>query len=77
MKYVKQYKPEYYATLLQPAGVTSEASIRYKDEDRLLSEADDTDEAYLNRILPEKMNINLRSIDNYSFYLDMWGYKNE
>lgn len=70
-KYVKQYKPEYYATLLLPAGVTSEASIRYKDEDRLLSEASDADEVYLNIILPEKMNINLRSVENYSFFADI------
>lgn len=32
VKYVEKYKPEYMATLLLPAGITSEASIRYKDE---------------------------------------------
>lgn len=32
VKYVDKYKPEYMATLLLPAGITSEASIRYKDE---------------------------------------------
>lgn len=32
VKYVEKYKPEYFATLLLPAGITSEASIRYKDE---------------------------------------------
>ena len=32
VKYVNKYKPEYMATLLLPAGITSEASIRYKDE---------------------------------------------
>lgn len=36
VKYVKKYKPEYLATLLLPAGITSEASIRYKDEAELL-----------------------------------------
>lgn len=35
VKYVKKYKPEYLATLLLPAGITSEASIRYKDEAEL------------------------------------------
>ena len=35
VKYVEKYKPEYYATLLLPAGITSEASIRYKDEAKL------------------------------------------
>ena len=67
VKYVEAYKPEYYATLLLPAGVTSEASIRYKDEDKLLSEADDTDKVYINKVLPAKMVWNLESIRKFSF----------
>ena len=35
-RFVKKYTPEMFATLLLPAGVTSEASIRYKDEARLV-----------------------------------------
>lgn len=66
-KYVNAYKPEYYATLLLPAGVTSEASIRYKDEDKLLSEADDTDKVYIEKVLPEKMAWNLKSIEEFGF----------
>lgn len=46
VKYVERYKPEFNATLLMPAGITSEASIRYKDEDKLLNAADDVDEVY-------------------------------
>ena len=41
VKYVEKYKPEYMATLLLPAGITSEASIRYKDEAELLNGAED------------------------------------
>lgn len=41
VKYVEKYRPEYNATLLMPAGITSEASIRYKDENKLLDSADD------------------------------------
>ncbi len=67
VKYVKQYKPEFYATLLMPAGITSEASIRYKDEDRLLSDADDTDKVYVEKVLPEKMKWNLESIRRFRF----------
>ena len=66
-KYVNAYKPEYYATLLLPAGVTSEASIRYKDEDKLLSEADDTDKIYIDKVLPAKMVWNLESIKSFAF----------
>lgn len=65
VKYVEQYEPEYFATLLLPAGITSEASIRYKDEDRLLSAADDVDRVYLERVLPEKMKWNLEELRRF------------
>ena len=64
---VEQYRPEYYATLLLPAGITSEASIRYRDECRLLSDAADADAVYLHEILPAKMRWNLASIRRYRF----------
>ena len=67
VKYVEKYKPEFYATLLMPAGVTSEASIRYKDEYKLLAEADDLDQVYIEKILPAKMVWNLNSIERFSF----------
>ena len=67
VKYVEQYKPEYNATLLMPAGITSEASIRYKDEDKLLNAADDVDEVYVNEVLPAKMKWNLESIRRFRF----------
>lgn len=67
VKYVERYKPEYNATLLMPAGITSEASIRYKDEDRLLNAADDVDEVYVNEVLPAKMKWNLESIRRFRF----------
>ena len=70
-KYVKQYKPEYYATLLMPAGVTSEASIRYKNENELLDAADDVDKVYMEQVLPEKMKWNLKSLKKYSFFKDI------
>lgn len=67
VKYVERYRPEFFATLLMPAGITSEASIRYKDEDRLLSEADDVDKVYVEQVLPEKMVWNLESIRKFCF----------
>ena len=70
-KYVEAYRPEYYATLLLPAGVTSEASIRYKDEARLLTESDDTDKIYIEEILPAKMVWNLESIKRFRFFMDI------
>ena len=67
-KYVEQYQPEYYATLLLPAGITSEASIRYKDEAKLLDAADDVDRVYIEKVLPGKMKYNLESIRHFSFW---------
>ena len=53
------------ATLLLPAGVTSEASIRYKDEAELLDKAEDVDETYVQRVLPGKMAYNLASLRRF------------
>ncbi|MBQ9387557.1 MAG: sugar transferase [Lachnospiraceae bacterium] len=66
VKYVEAYRPGYYATLLLPAGITSEASIRFRNEEKLLSRSEDVDKAYLTRILPEKMKLNLASIRSFS-----------
>ena len=71
VKYVEKYKPEYMATLLLPAGITSEASIRYKDEAELLEAAVDVDKVYMEEVLPEKMKYNLESIQDFSFFGDI------
>ena len=70
-KYVEQYTDEMWATLLLPAGVTSEASIRYKDEARLLDTAADVDETYVKQVLPGKMRYNLDSMCRFSFWGDI------
>ena len=71
VKYVEKYRPEYYATLLLPAGITSEVSIRYKDEAELLNAADDVDRVYVEEVLPGKMKYNLESIKKFSFFGDI------
>ena len=70
-KYVDQYTDEMMATLLLPAGVTSTASIKYKDESELLDKADDPDRVYVEKILPEKMKYNLEYLDSFSFIKDI------
>lgn len=70
-RYVEAYTDEMMATLLLPAGVTSDASIRFKDEENLLSEAGNIDEAYVKKVLPQKMAINLQSLKNFSIYNDI------
>ena len=69
--YVQRYTPEMMATLLLPAGVTSETSIRYKDEAELLDRADDVDRVYVEQILPEKMKYNLESLRQFSLGRDL------
>lgn len=70
-KYVEKYSNEMLATLLLPAGITSEASIRYKDEAKLLDVADDVDYVYVETVLPEKMKYNLESIRKFNFVSDI------
>ena len=70
-KYTEQYTPEMMATLLLPAGVTSLASILYKDEAELLDAAEDPDKVYVEEILPAKMYYNLKGIEGFSFWGDI------
>ena len=71
-KYVQQYTNEMKATLLLPAGITSEASIRYKDESELLNTAgEDADKVYVEKILPSKMKYNLHSLRTFGFWKDI------
>ena len=70
-KYVEKYTPEMMATLLLPAGITSVASIKYKDEDEILGNAENVDEAYVEKVLPEKMKYNLQSLKNFGFFRDI------
>ena len=70
-KYVAAYTPEMRATLLLPAGITSEASILYKDEADLLDAAADVDAVYIHEVLPGKMKYNLEALKNFSFLSDI------
>lgn len=74
-KYVEKYTDEMMATLLMPAGVTSYASIMYKDEDEVISNLQKSgktvDEIYIKDVLPEKMKYNLEYIRKFSFGYDI------
>ena len=70
-EYVRKYTKEMRATLLLPAGITSETSIAYKDEEKLLAGADDPGEVYVKKVLPEKMKYNLKSLEEFSLMNDM------
>lgn len=70
-KYVDKYTEEMKATLLLPAGVTSTASIEYRNENDLLDVAEDVDKVYVEVILPIKMKMNLDDIRNFSFWREI------
>lgn len=73
LKYVECYDEEMYATLLMPAGITSLASIRFKDEEKILSaySEQEIDKAYQSVILPKKMQYNLDYLRKFSFFYDL------
>lgn len=71
MQYVRQYTPEMMATLLMPAGLTSEASYRFKDEAELLNQGGDVDEIYVREVLPAKMVYNLKMLREFSLWGDL------
>lgn len=73
-RYVDQYTPEMMATLLMPAGITSLASIEYKDEDEIIGRIEDpamVDVIYVGEILPQKMAYNLSYLRDFSFVGDL------
>lgn len=70
-KYVEKYTDEMKATLLLPAGITSLASIKYKNEDALLENAEDADVTYVEKVLPEKMEYNLAALEKQGFWRDI------
>ena len=70
-KYVDSYSNEMMATLLLPAGVTSMASIAYRNEDQFLSSSQNVDNAYIKILLPVKMKINLEYIRKISIFYDL------
>lgn len=74
-KYVDHYTDEMTATLLLPAGVTSLASINYRDEDEILADYVDenhsVDEVYVDKILPDKMKYNLEYLKTFSIVGDI------
>ncbi len=69
--FVEEYKEEWLATLLLPAGLTSQASVFFRNEAELLNEAENAKEVYCSEILPQKMKMNLCYIKNFSLKNDV------
>lgn len=70
-KYVSSYSNEMLATLLLPAGITSLASVKFKDENELIDNAKDVDKVYIENVLPEKMKYNLEELTKEGMFHDI------
>lgn len=70
-KFVDKYTDEMWATLLLPAGITSIASLIFRDESEYLKDAEDTDKAYAEILLPLKMKCNCHELKHFSFGSDI------
>ncbi|MDR3179205.1 MAG: sugar transferase [Oscillospiraceae bacterium] len=70
-KYVVNYTNEMKATFLMPAGLTSFASIKFRNESDFLEKKKREDDVYINEILPKKMKYNLLYLKKFSFLLDV------
>lgn len=70
-RYVAAYTDAMQATLLLPAGLTSKASLRFRNEAELLAQAVDVDQVYVTDILPKKMQLNLEALMDFSLFRDL------
>lgn len=70
-KYVDLYTPEQMHVLDVRPGVTSLASIRYRNENELLAKAENPDKFYVDVIMQDKLAIDLEYVNNASFWYDI------
>jgi lipopolysaccharide/colanic/teichoic acid biosynthesis glycosyltransferase len=70
-EYVHLYKSDYKKLLSIRPGITDPASIQYSDEESHLSLSENWEEEYTKKILPEKINLSLRYIENHTIITDL------
>ena len=71
-RYVEMYNEEQRRVLEVKPGITDLASIRYRDENGLLGEAENPDDFYINTIMPDKLALNLEYINKNNIFLDIY-----
>lgn len=70
-KYVDMYTPEQMKVLNVRPGITSLASIRYRNENDILAAADDPDRCYIEQVMPDKLAIDLEYVRHASLWNDI------
>ncbi len=70
-KYVDMYTPEQLRVLSVRPGITSLASIRYRNENEILAAAADPDKCYIEQVMPDKLAIDLEYVDRATLWNDI------
>lgn len=70
-KYVDMYTAEQRHVLDVRPGITDMASIRYRNENELLEQADDPDKYYVEVVMQDKLRLNLEYVERHSFFFDI------
>lgn len=69
--YVDYWTPEQMRVLDVRPGITDPASIKFRNENELMAQADDPEQYYINVIMQEKLRLYLEYVDNQSFLYDL------
>jgi len=70
-KYVDLYSADQLKVLSVKPGITDYASLKYHNENDVLSKAQNPEEMYIGKIMPEKIELNLKYIAESSFLTDL------
>jgi len=66
-KYVELYNSEQMKVLSIRPGITDYASVEYSNENEVLAKSDNPEKTYIEEVMPHKLELNLKFIDNPSF----------
>jgi lipopolysaccharide/colanic/teichoic acid biosynthesis glycosyltransferase len=70
-QYVELFRQDYEEILKVRPGITDLASIKYRDEAALLTQAENPEEEYVTRVLPDKINLGKEYIRRSSVFFDL------
>jgi len=70
-RYVRAFQTDYEEILKVRPGITDLASLKYRNEEALLGGADDPEEEYVKRVLPDKIKLAKDYLERSSFYFDL------
>lgn len=70
-EYVELYESDYQRLLRIRPGITDPASLRFSDEEAILSLSENWEEEYKKRILPEKIALSLSYVENHNIIKDL------